>query len=144
MSSRNSGSVPAKTPTRLTGSERQGRQRNANRPAEQADDEQAATFAQRGQAKAGALLCADEIDRRKHSASVGEEALARVAVDGIDDGRSAGLERGLALRRIDVGDDRTNPIKRVAQADSSKAKAAGADDQERMIFVDRSGFLQAR
>ena len=72
----------------------------------------------------------------------GEQALARVGVGRINDGRGAGLERRLPLRRVDVGDDRTNPIKRMAQADRSKAKAARANNQERVLRIDGRGLFQ--
>ena len=48
----------------------------------------------------------------------------------------------LSLRRVDVGDDRTKPIERMAQADRSKAKAARANDQEWVLGIDGRGFFQ--
>ena len=60
----------------------------------------------------------------------------------IDDSRGAGLERRPPLRRIDVGDDRTGLIERKTQAHRGKSKAARADDHERALGIDGSGFLQ--
>ena len=73
---------------------------------------------------------------------VSKQALARIGARRVDNSRRPGLQRRLSLRRIDVGDDRTHPVKRVTQADRSKAKAARADDQERVLGIHGSRFFQ--
>ena len=68
--------------------------------------------------------------------------LRGAGIGGIDDGRGAGLERRLPLCRVDVGDNRTGSVKRMAQADRGKAKAASADDHERVLSIDRGGLFE--
>ncbi len=74
---------------------RQCGERNVNRAAEQADDINAPSLAQQGEAEPGRTLRANEVDCGRKAARFLQQALADIGISGIDRRRSAGVEGDL-------------------------------------------------
>ena len=78
------------------------------------------------------LVRADEIAGREHAAAGGlQQRAARLAIGRIEGRGGAGLERGLALAGVDVGDDRRLREQRARDRQPHHADAAEPDQQRR-------------
>ena len=127
------------TPTPRSGSVASGM---FDRAAEQADDIDAPSLAQQGEAEPGRALRADEVDGGRKAAGFLQKALAGIGIGGVDRRRSAGVERGLPLRRVDVRDDRADAVEGARQVDGGEPEPAGPDDEQRVVRIDRRRLFE--
>src|SRR6185295_9382325 len=101
-------------------------------PADEAGDHDLAALGERPDRKVERLVRADEITGRIDTAFGGdEERLAGACIGRIENRAGAGLERRLALYRIDLGNDRRVIKHRAGERKPHLADAAEADQQRR-------------
>ena len=87
---------------------------------------------------------ADEIDHRPSTAfGGGDDLLGGVRRTAVDRGHGAGLDRRLALDRIDVDHDDGLAAHRLVQGNRHQAEPAGAHDDNRFVGITGPTFLSA-
>src|ERR1700728_2777064 len=125
------------------GAQRQRWQRYSDVAAKQADDNQPTALDQAIERKLNGARRPYQIDHRPGAALGGVDDLFRgVGGPAVDCRLGASLERRLALDRIDIDDNRSLAAHRLVQRQAHESKAAGADDNHRLIKQHRPDFLE--